>query len=139
MSKFSAYLCLFFLAAFLCGCGGPSYSSLTVSGRVTIDGAAVPKGYVQFGPVGDTSGPAVAAEIHDGDYRCEKVPQGKVRATFIAQAAEPTTVFDKANNCTHEVPKDILPPSCRDGLPAEITAGENRLDFPLKSKGPGDK
>ena len=54
--------------------------------------------------------------------------------TFIAQAAEPTTIFDTANKTTHEVPKDILPPACQQGQNVEITAGENRHDFDLKSK-----
>ena len=68
--------------------GGRNYASATVKGRVTIDGAPVPKGYVCFSPVGSTPGPVVAAEIHDGEYRCKNVPQGKVQVTFIAQVTE---------------------------------------------------
>jgi hypothetical protein len=116
------------------GCGGTNYASSTVTGRVTIDGAPVPKGYVTFSPAGSTPGPVVAAEIHDGEYHCEKVPQGTVQVTFIAQAAEPTKVFLKAKNMEVEVPKDILPPSCQQGQDAEVKSGKNELNFDLKSK-----
>ncbi len=116
------------------GCGGPNYASSTVAGRITVDGAAVPKGYVTFSPVGSTPGPVVAAEIHDGEYHCEKVPQGKVHVTFIAQAAEPTKVFLKAKNMNVEVAKDILPPAYQQGQEAEIKSGQNQLNFDLKSK-----
>ena len=54
--------------------------------------------------------------------------------TFIAQAAEPMQLFDKCRNMTHEVPRDILPPACRQDQTAEITSAGNQLDFDLKSK-----
>ena len=127
------YLLLIAFAIVSGGCGGSKYASSSVSGRITINGAPVPKGFVNFSPIGSTAGPVVAAEIVNGEYRCEKVPQGKVQVTFIAQAAEPTTVFDKVNNCTHEIPKDILPSAYREGQPAQVGPGENKLDFDLKS------
>ncbi len=127
-------LLLLTMALLAGGCGGPKYASSTLTGRVTIDGVAVPKGYITFSPIAGSPGPVVGAPIHDGEYRCENVPRGKVQVTFIAQAAEPTTIFDKANNTTHQVPKDILPPACREGQTAEIVAGENRQNFDLKSK-----
>jgi hypothetical protein len=116
------------------GCRGSRYPSSTVTGRVTIDGAPVPKGYITFCPAANSQGPVVGARIVDGKYRCEKVPWGKVQVTFIAQAAEPMEIFDKANNTTHEVPRDILPPECRQGQTAEIISGANHLDFDLKSQ-----
>jgi hypothetical protein len=125
--------CLAALLLALAGCGGTRYPSATVSGRVTIDGAAVPEGFITFAPAAGASGPAVGAEIRNGDYRCERVPQGKARATFVAQAAEPMTIFHKADKAPHEVPKDILPPAYRQGVVVEVGPGENRVDFPLKN------
>jgi|SRR5208282_5666742 len=122
--------CLLFSA----GCGGPGYAPSTVKGRITIDGAPVPKGYITFSPTGGSHGPVVASAIKNGEYRCEKVPQGKVQVTFVAQAAELTTVFDKVNKVNHEIPKDILPPAYQQGQAAEIAPGENPLDFDLKSE-----
>ena len=102
------------------GCGGTGYASATVSGRVTIDGAAVPKGFITFTPLQDTAGPAVGAPIVDGAYRCPMVPQGKLRATFIAIAAEPEIFIEKVGNVPHEVPKDILPAACRQGRECDV-------------------
>jgi hypothetical protein len=130
-------LLLLAAAAMLCGgCGGPNYALSTVTGRVTIDGAAVPKGCITFSPTEGSRGPAVGAPIQDGEYRCEKVPRGKVCVTFIAQAAEPTKLYDKYRNMTHQVPTDILPPSCRQGQTAEITSPQQELNFDLKSSLP---
>jgi hypothetical protein len=114
------------------GCRRSTYPSSTVKGRITIDGAAVPKGFVTFCPVSGTHGPAVAAPIDNGEYRCENVPQGKVHVTFIAHAGKPRILFDQVNKVNREVPDDILPPSCQQGQDAEITPGENQLNFDLK-------
>jgi len=132
---FFATACLLAACALVSGgCGRTRYPSSTVQGKVTIDGVAVPKGHITFSPIGETKGPTIADKITNGEYRCEKVPQGRVQVTFIAQAAEPTLVFDKVNNVNHEVPKDILPPACRQGQPADIGPGVNHLDFDLKSE-----
>jgi len=116
------------------GCGRSRYPSATVTGRITIDGAPVPKGYITFSPVTGTKGPAVGAAIANGEYRCDKVPQGSVHVTFIAQAAKPMILFDRVNNVNREVPEDILPPACQEGQAAEIAAGVNQLDFDLKNE-----
>ena len=136
MPRSQRLLPLLFLAFFVGGCGGPKYPASTVTGRVTIDGAPVPKGYITFSPTDGTAGPVVGAPIHDGEYRCELVPQGKLHVTFIAQAAEPMTIFDKANNTNRLVPKDILPPACQQGQTLDVTAGDNQHNFDLKSKPP---
>ena len=62
------------------------------------------------------------------------MPQGKVHVTFIAQAAEPTTIYDVANKVNHEIPKDILPQSCWVGQDVEVAPGENLRNFELTSK-----
>ncbi len=116
------------------GCGESKYPSATATGRVTIDGVAVPVGVITFSPTAGTSGPVVGAAISNGAYRCEQVPQGKLQVTFIAQAAEPMTISHSADHVPHQVPKDILPPNCRAGQPAQIGPGENQLNFDLKSK-----
>src|SRR5208283_2687246 len=98
-----------------CGCGRPRYPSSTVTGKVSIDGEPVPKGYITFSPLSGTNGQVVGAPIAKGEYRCERVPQGNVHVTFIAQAAKPTVVYDRVNKVNHEVPEDILPPECQRG------------------------
>jgi hypothetical protein len=116
------------------GCDHSGYPSSTVRGRITIDGKAVPKGHILFSPNSGTHGPVRSTEISNGEYRCEKVSQGKVHVTFIAQAAKPKILFDVVNKVNREVPDDILPPACQQGQDAEITPGENQLDFNLKNE-----
>jgi hypothetical protein len=122
------------LLGFCLGCSGEEYRNATVSGTVTIDGKAVPKGTVTFSPVGSGQGPVVGDAIVDGKYRCQKVALGKNKVTFQAQAAEMGKIKDMATGGEHEVPIDILPPSCRDGVDAEVKPGDNTLDFPLLSR-----
>ena len=116
------------------GCsGGPDYESATVTGNVTIDNNPVPKGYITFSPVDSGQGPVCGEKIVDGAYRCELVPLGKHKVTFQAQSNETTTIYDAANDAQREIPVDILPPQYRQGVDAEVTAGEIVRDFDLKS------
>jgi hypothetical protein len=123
------------LCALLVGCWGAGNSTGIASGEVRVDGAPVPRGYITFSPTGKEHGSVVGAPIENGKYRCEHIPVGKLTVTFVAQAAEPTTVYDVATKTNREIPKNILPPADETGRPAEITAGENHLDFDLKSAG----
>jgi hypothetical protein len=114
----------------------PKYATATVSGKITIDGVPVPKGAITFTPLRGTTGASVGSEIKAGQYRCSLVPRGKLNVTFIAHAAEPTTMIEKATGATREVPRDILPPAYADGVPVEVTGDRSDLNFDLKSAGP---
>lgn len=120
--------------ALLAGCErGPGYEHATVSGQVSIDGEPVASGYVTFSPIGSQQGPVTGAAIEGGRYRCERVPVGKHRVTFVAHAAEPTTVVDHATGETRQVPKDIVPPRYASGVEADMGKGQVVLDFVLNS------
>src|SRR5208283_4158299 len=106
----------------------PKYATATVSGRITIDGVPVPKGAVTFAPLPGTAGASVGSEIKAGQYHCSLVPLGKFNVTFMAHAAEPMTMIEKATGATREVPRDILPPAYADGVPVEITGDRSDLD-----------
>lgn len=122
------------LTAGLClacaGCwGGPDYPTATVTGKVTIQGQPVPKGFITFSPA--AQGPVTGAPIEAGQYRCENVPAGKHKVTFQAQGDRPTKLYDAVNKVEHEVPTDILPPQYRAGVDADIEAGQVVRDFAL--------
>jgi len=124
-----------FCVVLICGCSpGPDYQTATVSGTVSIDGRPVPKGFITFSPTAQSRGAVAGGPIADGKYLCQQIPVGKVRVTFAAQAAEMTTILDRSTNTQREVPRNILPPQYASGLEADVKAGENSLDFPLKSK-----
>ena len=117
-----------------CGCShGPNYPTATVSGMVTVDDKPVPKGFITFSPMSQGQGSVVGTKIVEGKYRCEKIPLGKQRVTFTAQAAEMAVLLDHSTGTNQKVPKNILPPKYSAGLEAEVKAGEATLDFPLKS------
>jgi hypothetical protein len=116
------------------GCRPSSgYKTATAAGRVTIDGAAVPKGAINFSPLPGTIGAVVGTEIKAGKYRCQRVPLGKLNVTFIAQAAEPQEFIEKATGQIRYVPKNILPPQYDAGIPVEITVDRSDLNFDLKT------
>lgn len=59
-------------ASILAGCGrGDGLEKAIVYGRVTYDGVPIKNGVLRFRPIGDTKGPANAAEIIDGKYRMD--------------------------------------------------------------------
>jgi hypothetical protein len=78
-------LCLSFLV--LSGCGGST--GVTVSGKVSLDGAAVPSGRISFMPVDTKSGQAVGGEIINGAYTVTGVSAGKqrVNVTLITKVS----------------------------------------------------
>lgn len=115
----------------LAGCGGPDYATATVSGAVTVDGQPA-SGQLTFTP--QDRGPVCGAEIREGKYRCQQVPAGEHKVTFLLQAAEPTKVYDAVNDTYHEVPADIvLSPEYQAGVDVQIEPGSVVQDFTLKS------
>ncbi len=117
------------------GCGKtPDYASSTVLGTVTIDGTPVVKGFITFNPTSSGQGPSVGGKITEGKYQCDRVPVGKMRVTFQAQAAVSKTITDIATGQKHEVPQNILPSQYASGIESDIQPGRITLDFPLVSK-----
>jgi hypothetical protein len=115
------------------GCGdGVPYKHGTARGIVTIDGVPVPKGTITFSPNGPGQGPVTGAVIVDGRYVCGKIPLGPHTVSFHAEAAKPIEMLDVSTGVMRSVPENILPERYRSGVPAEIHAGENALDFALE-------
>ena len=129
-------LLVVFLPLGLAGCGsgggdGPELG--TVTGKVTLDGEALPNAVVMFSPEG--APPSFATTNSSGKYTLrysagrEGVPLGKCRVrintfsdgTDEGRPAGPEKVPTKYNNQTE--------------LTAEVKAGANEFDFPLDSKG----
>lgn len=126
----------------LVGCGGRGGDSLPrqpVEGVVTLDGAPVEKGTIQFMPTPGTAHATLAsAMIKDGKYSIPK-DRGPVPGGYrvIISAPDP-----KAPAVIDEDPGGEAPPPLPDLIPsqynasstlnAEIKAGPNVHDFTLK-------
>lgn len=128
------------LLATVGGCGGMFDSS--VSGNVTLDGIAVPRGTVTFLPVG--GGPAAYALIQeDGSYsvrtgRENGLPAGEYAVTVSANEAP--AVKQTASGGPPPPGKPITPAWYRSkdtsGLHFTVEPGSNEINLELKSQPP---
>jgi hypothetical protein len=116
------------------GCGSKGFSGATVTGTITVDGSPVPQGSITFTPTTKGQGTERGGTIADGKYTCKDVPLGKHKVRLVLQAGE-QTIYDVANKTERKVPKTIaLPPEYQAGVEKEVQAGNNVIDFTIKSK-----
>ena len=126
--------------ASISGCGGVYDSSVT--GTVTLDGTAVPRGTVTYHPT--AGGPAAYALIQeDGSYtihtgREEGLPAGEYGVTVTAN--EPPAVKQTATGGPPPPGKAITPEWYRSmvasGLKFNVASGDNEINLELKSQPP---
>src|SRR5262245_12796970 len=84
-----------FLAATAIGCTGdpPPADNLprvAVAGNVTLGGAPLPEGRIQFQPIGQGPAAMAAGEIHDGQYSIAQAigpSRGKYRVMISSRTA----------------------------------------------------
>lgn len=116
------------------GCQNSPY--VPVQGRVTLDGEPLPRGVVQFVPVG-TEGPTAAGVIGaDGSYTLRTDDQlgavvGRHRVRIDARAVPK----DETDTLPASLIPEIYLSETTSGLEVEVVAGKgNTIDLPLKSQ-----
>jgi hypothetical protein len=124
----------------LTGCGGAYDAS--VSGKVTMNGQAVPNGTVAFSPV--AGGPAAYGRIEEsGNYEIRTgreagLPAGDYQVTVTAN--EPAKTLQTEKGGPPPPGKAITPAWYRtkdtSGLKFTVEAGSNTIDLPLNSTPP---
>lgn len=122
------------------GCGGPYDATLT--GTVTLDGNALPRGTVAFHPL--SGGPGAYATIDpDGTYdvrtgRERGLPAGEYEVTVTAH--EPSTITQTATGGPPPPGKAITPAWYRwkesSGLRVTVDRGSNEINLELTSQPP---
>ncbi|MBN2293031.1 MAG: hypothetical protein JXM70_11435 [Pirellulales bacterium] len=130
------------LSALLLGCGkSGSVEYVVVDGDVSWQGKPISRGTIRFVPMGNTKGPASAAEIVDGRYVVESrggVPVGEHRVEITAMhggrsAAEEnsTPADDGAGRSVQYIP---LKYNKHSELKATVESGKERmtLDYDLQ-------
>jgi len=118
---------------FLAGCGKESDGrSARLKGRVTLDGAAIAEGTINFLPEKSGQAPPASAQIADGYYDARAVPLGKVRVQIVA-TRETGRMIPGSSQPVPEV-LSIIPPRYAQGIPIEVTSENPEQDFPLTSK-----
>ncbi|MFI4851234.1 MAG: carboxypeptidase regulatory-like domain-containing protein [Gimesia chilikensis] len=121
----------------LSGCGqqaGPDLA--TVTGTVTFDGKPVPNARVEFSPsegrpsVGTTN----AEGVYDLQFSIEK-PGAMVGAHNVKITTERAATGGEGNEPLVPGSKELLPAAYHSNshLTANVTPGENVIDFPLTS------
>jgi len=122
----------------LSGCGG-TYDS-AVTGKVTLDGNAVPRGVVAYQP--SSGGPAAYATIENGSYviytgREKGLPSGDYQVTVVAN--EPSA--EKSAKGGPPPPGKLITPlwyrsKDTSGLKYTVQHGSNEINLELSSQPP---
>ncbi len=132
------FLCACTLIIPLSGCGGDANRS-GVQGTVTLDGAPLPEGTIQFVPAPGVSGPPVQMQIQNGKFASEAVTKPAI-GTNLVQITAMKKSGKKVKSIMGEESDEViqyLPAKYNEftELRAEIKSGSNQLDFPLQSAG----
>jgi hypothetical protein len=122
------------LAALAAGCGSDGPRTYDVTGTVTLDDEAIPKGEVLFHPEDPKYGSA-RGEIVDGKYRA-KVKEGKYRAEISATRVVPgkTGPMGEGDVVTEEYIPQRYRGDKSELTDIEVSSGKTEHNFPLKSK-----
>lgn len=138
------------LGVILIGCGGPPPGPprAVVIGKVTLDDQPIEEGSITFIPMGGTQGPTSGAEIKNGEYktqpelgpvyglhRVEITAYRKGAKSKDVEGVKGATGGPSAGGAT--TPIDMYIPvkyNQKSELTLEVVAGENKGDYPLKSK-----
>lgn len=130
LAHFCLLLAVFMACSAALGCSGdreePSYD---VSGTVTIDGAPLADGFINFEPLTPDGQPPGSAQIIKGRY-ATKSRAGKKKVTITSN--KPTGEKDSGG---FDITENWLPAkyNTNSELSAEVTAdGPNKFDFALK-------
>lgn len=120
-------------AALSSGCAG---QTPTVSGDVTLDGQPVAEGLITFVPA-DPQTANVARPIQNGKYSAP-IPAGSYKVQINAPRAtgQKKKMYAGADAPAVDVIVEAIPEryNTNTELHADIKLGDNKLDWPLKSK-----
>lgn len=133
MKSMTGLLFTFLIALTICGCAAekPKFPSTSVDGEVTIDGAPVKEGTLQFMPAPETKGQVSQANIVDGKFAAKNVPIGKLRVMFNITRKTGKMITEYSTPYPEVV--DMVPENYRNGI--EVTVKEkDTMAFNLESK-----
>jgi hypothetical protein len=126
----------------LAGCGS---SDASISGKVTLDGVPLERGFINVMPADGGSAPA-GGEITNGSYSVKEIPPGKKiieiigvkKVTFASSTDEMRLAAEEAKKKGDDSglvePADIIPRNAEGNLQEiELVAGSQSKDFALKT------
>jgi len=135
--QFLLSACALSAALFLCGCSGEKLPGLgRVEGTVTLDGKPVPEARVWFEPANGKTAAAIGETDANGHYELF-YSRGHKGANVGENVVKITTYREINDEDNRQVRKETIPAryNVKSELKANVTGGNNKLDFPLKSGG----
>ena len=125
------------LVAAVSGCGGPDVHR--VSGKVTLNGEALPEAIISFMPEAEEGSPAFGRTDQEGKYTLRQTED--VQGLEIGSYRVRITTYQEgdplADPPVPPVPERVPPKyNVQTELTAEVEPGENVRDFPLEWKAP---
>lgn len=124
-----------FLLAALAGCGETGLPKAKVAGTVTLDGKPLETANILFVSADNTT-TTTALTIADGAYGGE-VAIGKMLVRISSlKAVGKEKAYDTPDSPLRDIYEEQVPAryNANTELSAEIKAGEQKLDFPLKTQ-----
>lgn len=124
------------------GCGGSNpLGRKAVSGTVTLDGAPLASGSIEFTPLGGGGGVSSGAVIEEGKFEIPAesgLPVGRYRVSIVDNPpAAPLPAGHMPGDDLPPQPKPRIPPSWNQNSTQEIEVtekGPNRFDFSITTK-----
>ncbi len=131
IAKFAVMASLLVCMAAFVGCA-KNDGLCSVEGTVTLDGAPIESGNINFGPEVGQPGTATGGKIENGKYSI-RASEGNMIVSIRAQKKE--TVQDPEHGEVINM-IDLVPEKYnrQSELKATVNAGKNKIDFDLQSK-----
>lgn len=119
------------IAILLLGCGGRRPNQGTITGQISLDGAPVSDGRIQFEDIAGAASSA-GTKIENGAYRVV-APVASMKVRIVAYREVPGKFLEMNPGVKTPLIEQYIPAKYNENseLTADIKAGENTLDFKL--------
>jgi hypothetical protein len=118
-----------FLSISGCGSEGSQRGSVIVEGKVTLKGAPLKSGQIQFIPLSAKQGSPVKAAIEDGKYRAEGLSLGSYSVTFSATRSAGKMRTEHGMQIPET--ENLIPAKYAAGIQISISGDKESKDFNL--------
>lgn len=127
--------CFSAVALLLAGCGPAAspFPTARIGGVITLDGAPLATGNINFVPEGAGQARPTAVDFKNGTYAIDEAPLGKVRV-FITSTQPTGKMIPGSSEPVPEV-ANVVPEAYRQGIVVEIAGDNDKLHFALTKDG----